>query len=263
MSLTALDSAEAQWQAQLAAMKASLAELKLPNPTNPNTPPYGADLNLDDEDDYSSTVLSGSDVWDFIDSSSDDDYSSDQVEDDEGALSDYPNASLYGPQWLRSKCLLFATHRQGLSGEDLQEQILALLSSDSVDEELQSTLTDIIGFDDLDFVIELIAHREAITAPAPFEPAGRAEGTLGRLQSKRQREETLRQRDYEHKNATLGPSLDRDGPTYPHVYKAHSAGNTLDSRGKKYGLPVGSDKKEEEVCILLLSRFMPVNLRLG
>jgi antiviral helicase SLH1 len=57
----------------------------------------------------------------------------------------------------------------------------------------------------------------------------------------------LRQRDYEHKNATLRPSLNRDEPQYPHVYKAHSAGNTLDSRGKKYALPMGSEKTQHEV----------------
>ncbi|EHK97427.1 putative helicase mug81 [Glarea lozoyensis 74030] len=120
---------------------------------------------------------------------------------------------------------------------------MALLASDSVEEELQSTLTDIIGFDDLDFVTDLISHRREITAPSPFA-ANQDDSIFGKLQTKRQREETLRQRDYEHKNATLGPSLNRDGPQYPHVYKAHSAGNLLDHRGQKYGLPAGSERKE-------------------
>jgi len=115
-----------------------------------------------------------------------------------------------------------------------------------VEEELQSTLTDIIGFDDLDFVIELISHRADITTASPFATK-KDESIFGKLQTKRQREEALRRRDYEHKHATLGPSIDRDGPQYPHVYKAHSAGNTLDSRGRKYALPMGSERKEHEV----------------
>jgi antiviral helicase SLH1 len=239
-----LDSAEAQWQTQLAAMRAALVELKLPpKATNGETTSYVSDIDFDEDDDFTSGN-SGDDVWDFISDSEDDLYSSDADED----LIPKTDAGGYGPQWLKSKCLGFASRKQGLSGEDLQEQIMALLASDSVEEELQSTLTDIIGYDDLDFVIELISHRKEIAAPSPFS-TNQDEGIIGRLQTKRQREEALRQRDYEHKHATLGPSLDRDGPQYPHVYKAYSAGNTLDSRGRKYGLPVGSERTEHEVCI--------------
>jgi antiviral helicase SLH1 len=37
----------------------------------------------------------------------------------------------------------------------------------------------------------------------------------------------------------------RSEPVYPHVFKAHSTGNTLSANGKKYGLPVGSKTFEE------------------
>jgi antiviral helicase SLH1 len=241
MAPSALDAAQAQWQAQLAAMRAALAELKLPpKPENGETTSYGIDIEYDDDDEFTSGN-SGDDVWDFISDSEEDVYSSEPYEDDTPAES----TGGYGPQWLKSKCIGFASRKQGLSGEDLQEQIMALLVSDSVEEELQSTLTDIIGFDDLDFVIEIISNRKEITAASPFS-APKDDGIFGKLQTKRQREEALRQRDYEHKNATLGPSLDRDVPQYPHVYKAHSAGNILDSRGKKYALPMGSQRTEHE-----------------
>jgi antiviral helicase SLH1 len=247
MSPTALDSAEAQWQTQLAAMRAALADLKLPakSPYGESST-YGSEFNFDEDDDFSSGN-SGDDVWDFISDSEGDVYS-DPSNDMIPEVSADANAGGYGPQWLTSKCIGFAAQKQGLSGEDLQEQIMALLASASVEEELQSTLTDIIGFDDLDFVIELISHRKQITAASPFSK-NKDEGIFGKLQTKRQREEALRRRDYEHKHATLGPSLDRDGPQYPHVYEAHSAGNTLDSRGRKYALPMGSERKEHEVCL--------------
>jgi antiviral helicase SLH1 len=241
---TTLDSAEAQWQTQFAAMRAALADLKLP-PTTSNsvTDGYGPDIDFDDDEFTSGN--SGEDVWDFIEDSEDDlwssDYNDDQIPDGE------PSGAGYGPQWLKSKCIGFASRKQGLASEDLQEQIMALLASDSVEEELQSTLTDIIGFDDLDFVIELIAHRKEVIAPSPFSTV-KDEGLFGRLQTKREREDALRRRDYEHKHAELGAAIHRDGPVYPHVYKAHSAGNTLDSRGKKYALPAGSERKEHEVC---------------
>jgi antiviral helicase SLH1 len=252
MSPAILDSAEAEWKTQLAAMIAALADLKLPSKSiNGEATPYGSDIPFDEDDEFTSRN-SRDDVWDFISESEDELYSSDL---NEHLIIDY-SADGYGPQWLKSKCIGFAVRKQGLSGEDLQEQIMALLASDSVEEELQSTLTDIIGFDDLDFVIELISHRKEITAASPFS-SNKSDEVIGKLQTKRQREDALRQRDYEHKHAALGPSMDRDGPQYPHVYKAHTAGNTLDSRGRKYALPVGSERMEHEACISSLRSYLP------
>lgn len=239
-----LESAEAQWQAQLAAMRAALADLKLP-PKNINaeSASYIPDVNFVEDDDFTSGN-SGDDVWDFISDDEADSYGSDLNEDL------IPEAAVggYGLDWLKIKCVSLAARKQGLSGEDLEQQILALLVSDSAADELQSTLTDIIGYDDLDLVIELISHRKEITSAAPL--GNNTSGSvIGKLQTKRQREEALRQQDYEHKHAALGPSLLRDEPQYPHVYKAHSAGNTLDSRGRKYALPMGSERVEHEVSL--------------
>jgi antiviral helicase SLH1 len=241
MSPATLGSVEAQWQTQFAAMRAALADLKLPPSENGDTVAYGSDISFNDDDEFTSGN-SGDDVWDFISDSEGALYSSDLNED---IVPEEPTQG-YGPQWLKSQCIGFAAKKKGLSAEDLQEQIVALLASDSVEEELQSTLTDIIGFDDLDFVIQLISHRKEIIARGPFSTT--QDGVIGRLQTKRQREEALRQRDYEHKHAELGPALNRDEVQYPHVYKAHpTAGNTLDSRGKKYALPVGNERKDHEV----------------
>ncbi len=251
MSPATFDSAEAEWQTQFAAMRAALAELQLPDKTiDSQTDYYGSDIDFDEEEDFSAN--SGDDVWDFIDGT-DEAYSSDGNNYTPEEPTEPTNG--YGPQWLKGQCILFASRKHGLSAEDLQEQIMALLVSDSVEAELQSTLTDILGFDDLELVIELIAHREEITAPSPFSPA-KEEGLFGKLQTKRQREEALRRRDYEPKHAELGPALNRDGPQYPHVYKAHSAGNNLDHKGQKYGLPVGTERKEHEVNLLSSSLLL-------
>jgi len=76
-----LDSAEAQWQTQLAAMRAALVELKLPpKATNGETTSYVSDIDFDEDDDFTSGN-SGDDVWDFISDSEDDLYSSDADED--------------------------------------------------------------------------------------------------------------------------------------------------------------------------------------
>lgn len=107
------------------------------------------------------------------------------------------------------------------------------------------SLADILGFDDLDSVIQLIAHRSQILSSEFHDPSS-ANGVLGHLQSKRQREQALQHQDHEHKAASLDPAQNHNGPRYPHVYKVHSAANTLAAGGRKYGLPVGSKRTEHE-----------------
>lgn len=69
---------------------------------------------------------------------------------------------------------------------------------------------------------------------------------LNKLRTKEERDRALQLQDREHKHATLAPTQNRDGTDYPHVYKAHVAGNTLAAGGRKYGLPVGSQRTEHE-----------------
>ena len=107
------------------------------------------------------------------------------------------------------------------------------------------SLAEIIGYGDLDFVIELIANRREILKSTTLKTTS-ANGILSKLQTKEQREQALNQQDYEHKNARIGPALSREEPNYPHVYRTHNAGNTLSIGGRQYGLPEGSKKIEHE-----------------
>ncbi len=101
--------------------------------------------------------------------------------------------------------------------------------------------------------MELLVRRTEIRSLIQRPSHDGHDGDLDRLLSRREREEALRQRNYEHKNAPLAPAVQRDGPHYPHVYKTHSAGNVLAASGKKYTLPVGSQRKENNVGILKAS----------
>lgn len=107
------------------------------------------------------------------------------------------------------------------------------------------SLADIMGYGDLDFVIELISHRKEILVSSTTKTE-KANGIFWGLQTKEQREQALRQQDLEHKTAKLGPALSREGPAYPHVYRAHTAGNSLSIGGRQYGLPEGSKKTEHD-----------------
>ncbi|KAH0556380.1 hypothetical protein GP486_005698 [Trichoglossum hirsutum] len=218
-------------------MRGALAELNLSQQNDSNrseTKQYGQDILLDDKDFFSANGYD--DLWDYT--SDEEDYSSDYIGNADGVV--------YGMEWLRERCQDFAERKAGLDARELEEQIVALLSHDGDDNELQSTLTDILGFDDLDLVIELIAHRAEIT-PVKHASSGSIDGVLGQLLTRKEREAALRQQNYEHKNAVLAPSVDRREHQYPNVYKAHSAGSMLSYNGRKYVLPAGHKREEHEV----------------
>lgn len=106
------------------------------------------------------------------------------------------------------------------------------------------SLAEIIGYDDLDFVIELIAHRQEILSATSQQQ--NHSNILSSLQTKKERDLAIQRQDHKHKYAALAPAENRDGPRYPHVYKAHGVGNTLTAGGKRYGLPLGSVRTEHE-----------------
>src|SRR4051812_4371086 len=109
-----LETAEALWQTQLAAMRAAIADLNLPPKTiNGDTVSPALDIDFDEDEDLTSGN-SGDDVWDFISDSEGDSHGSDF---DDGPIS-AADAAGYGPQWLKSKCVALAARKQGLSGED-------------------------------------------------------------------------------------------------------------------------------------------------
>ena len=122
-----LNNAESQWLAQLSAMRAAIAELKLPE--TENAPAYGQDVWTDEED--SSEPTSGDDdLWDLVD---DDD-------EDQASLSDssYPMpcyaghdetpTPAYSAAWLRERLGYVSS---SMSVDELQDHIVAILGSDS------------------------------------------------------------------------------------------------------------------------------------
>ncbi|PWY94000.1 DEAD/DEAH box helicase [Aspergillus sclerotioniger CBS 115572] len=235
-------SAESQWLAQLAAMRQAIADLKLPkDPARDQS--YGSDLDLDFDEDYSSPGTADDDIWDIISS---DDESSEGLDDFDDIPSP-PISSSYDQIWLEQKCESLAASKPGIKAGELAQQINASLATDSGDDELQMSLAEIVGFDDLDFVIDLIAHRLDIVASLRTGPEAQTDGLMaGKLQTRAEREQALRQADYEHKHASLLPAQTRQEPHYPHVFKAYESRNVLAFGGKAYGLPMGSKQIDEK-----------------
>lgn len=126
----AVESAQSQWLAQLADMREAIAELKL-NQASVNGQAYGHDIAVDDDDD----VAGGSgidDIWDILSDEENNDYSSDNLEGaEQHPLGGYGDAHGYDQTWLRIKCVALASRRSAPGGGELEEQVLALLASDS------------------------------------------------------------------------------------------------------------------------------------
>src|SRR5690242_5927716 len=109
-------------------------------------------------------------------------------------------------------------------------------------------LPDIIGYEHLDLVADLISRRRAISQGLIKSASSRNDGVLGRLQTRAEREESLRRQEFNHKHASLAPALDRKGPQYPHVYRTHEAGNKLSAYGRKYALPPNTVHHDDNLC---------------
>ena len=107
-------------------MQEAIALLRIDD-ENHDSSGYGPDIVIDDED---FTGGSGSeDIWDII-SEEEDDYSSDYLEN-----SNHPDDALREPgfnrNWLSQKAFGFASRKSGLNATELEQQIVALLASDS------------------------------------------------------------------------------------------------------------------------------------
>ena len=234
---------ESQWLAQMAAMREAIAGLQLP-PLQDASQMYGADLDLDGD----SADSLEDDIWEQ-DGDIDDSPPSDHDDTHLNGFQtpDHVAEQRFNKPWLHKRCMEITSSRSGINAEELFQQLTALLATDMSDEELQMSLPEVVGYHDLDFVIQLITHRRDVLSDHK-STEHQTDGLFGSLQTKQQREAALRRQDYEHKHVKLAPAQDRAGKRYPHVYKSDTAatGNLLDISGKRYTLPVGSNREEHQ-----------------
>ncbi|KAF2859304.1 Sec63-domain-containing protein [Piedraia hortae CBS 480.64] len=218
------DKAATEWLNQLNTMRAMIAELGIT--------PTGMQEKEDLEWDYGGSPVD--DFWDLISETGDEeDY--DRVEDCQSE-SEPPAATGVGSrQWLQTQCEVVSRAGNMIYPDVLLNQILEILSSNDSDDALQMTLADLVGFDHLDLVGDIIQNRKRLVE----EPQ-----TGNKLLSRAERDERLRQADRAHKNALLAPAQTRTEEQYPHVYRAHNAANVLSPQGRAYLLPAGSERTE-------------------
>ncbi|KAK3369057.1 activating signal cointegrator 1 complex subunit 3 [Lasiosphaeria ovina] len=248
----------AEWRAQVEAMKAAVAALQKPNvqiqSNGGDDDDDEADWDDDDIDHAYEPRSSPRDVWHFISDDDLDEIAFDAQDFTRGLGNTPPldDSNAHGLRWLATRCADVSARRSGLDPDTLQAQVLEVLSASRPEDDIQSSLTDLVGFDDLDFVIDLLSHRTEIVAAVTAAQASSLQtdhaggtGSGLRLLTRAQREDALRRRDAEHKSAPLAAASAKE-EDYPHVYRTFAAGNTLSHAGKGYSLPIGSKRQEFE-----------------
>ncbi|CAN6668065.1 RQC trigger complex helicase Slh1p [Trichomonascus vanleenenianus] len=143
--------------------------------------------------------------------------------------------------WLAKACADYVSHSStSMSAEDLKESLLQALKSPSSDDELQATLADMLGYDHLDFLSELIQRRRQIINEES------AKSTESSNMSHLMTLEEIEQQRLNNQAAAIEKASKLQfgvtDPKYPHVYRQSETGSTLSAFGSKYTLPVGTER---------------------
>ncbi|KAK9480126.1 Sec63 Brl domain-containing protein [Lipomyces japonicus] len=242
-------------------------------------------LNLQKIDDMEQVIDTDWDNYDLDDFLSD---SEDSSESDNGSefssidtgneITTQENGEGFGHEWLIAKCqsFLIRNNSLSLSADELASTLEEILKSRSADNEIESRLLDILGFDDIEFAIELIRNRSHMleSSAAPINHHSQVwiknnsepkvymkKGIHDDLDTKYKTPRLLTKEEHQKKlEANIQarkmeppPAASSSEMNYPHVYRAHNAGNTLSAYGNKYSLPVGTTRESldlyEEIIV--------------
>lgn len=232
--------------AQIEAMQQSLADLS--TSCNLEETAFGSEISFD-ADESSDLDLLGDDTDLTSSSSGGEDY-----EQTSGlvASNDLKFGTYGQKEWLIEFCLRKAAHNDSLDSADVHKNVVDLLMSEASDDDLQMSLIDLLGYDDLDELSHLIGQRQSfrdlltadvkLSRPVPEIPDihhSALDGLMSREQRERQVERNSKRPLF------TGEKRVFEEEQYPHVYGA-SSGLSLSMYGSKFALPEGSIREEHD-----------------
>ncbi|KAK9470510.1 Sec63-domain-containing protein [Dipodascopsis tothii] len=186
----------------------------------------------------------------------------------------------YDREWLNNRTVEYISRTGNtLAPDELLRTLEETLTSRAGELDIQSRLADILGYDDFEFISDLVQHREqvrnALMMPTSDvgEPHQHSQVTVRtadrgkkarrdefpdiddlmqpeepRILSKDEHRRRVQENAREARQLALPPPrLAVSETQYPHVYRAHDAGNTLSTSGNKYSLPVGTTRESEDL----------------
>ncbi|KAG7193183.1 uncharacterized protein KQ657_000940 [Scheffersomyces spartinae] len=135
-------------------------------------------------------------------------------------------------------------------GDQVLDMIRQAIELSSEEEELQSQLFDILGFEKFDLISKILQHKDSLLQRNKESVI--IDQDPNRLLTTEERVQLLVDNQNRTKNQRILPKL--LSRQYPHVFKAPDSGTgMLSSIGKKYALPQGSTRQQyntyEEIII--------------
>ena len=124
----AVNSTKTEWSSQIAAIRQAVSDLEIEQ-ADSGTKEYGYDIPFDEKTLFAEDPQDR--IWDISDPE-DEEYSSDSLEDlREPARSAGPSSTVFDKAWLKRCCASYAQRKSGLNAEELVEQVMAVIASDS------------------------------------------------------------------------------------------------------------------------------------
>lgn len=150
-------------------------------------------------------------------------------------------------QEIESQCAKIGQNRGGDSSNDVLVSIRSILATDPSDEELQSSLFDILGFEEFDLISKIVQNKNLIKNPPVASDAPSSSTEDVTFLTPEQRAQLIIDRAAKLKDQPLLPKLSNQ--KYPHVFKK----NDDFIPGKKVALPQGTTRESygshEEIII--------------
>lgn len=148
---------------------------------------------------------------------------------------------------IKDACTMISKSRDQ-EADEILSVIKGILSSNPSDEELESSLFDILGFDEFDLISRIVQNKSGLLQNSS-ENVDDLESS--KLLTPEERVKRLLQNQEMTKNQPLESVT--SGQKYPHVYKKPDIGSILSITGKKFALPVGTTRDSyplhEEIVI--------------
>ncbi|CAH6721919.1 RQC trigger complex helicase Slh1p [[Candida] jaroonii] len=119
--------------------------------------------------------------------------------------------------------------------DNLYVNVKNILVSDPSDEQLQSSLFDILGFDEFELISKIIQNKHLIMSSEEVEEPN---DDKAKFMTAEERVQFLIDNQHKAKNEKL--TMRQSGNQYPHVYKKEDVSQFLAAIGKSFSLPSGS-----------------------
>lgn len=132
--------------------------------------------------------------------------------------------------------------------DEVLQVIRGIIQADPSDEELQSSLFDILGFEEFDLISKIVQNKALVLNS---EDSHGEQQSMPQILTAEERVALLLKTQEKNKNQPLANIT--SGQKYPHIFKKPDIGNPVSITGKKFSLPVGTTRDSfpthEEIVI--------------